>query len=377
MSLSVIGAVAAVVIGGTSAFFSDTETSTGNTFTAGAIDLKINNKSYVSNQTTGELIASPNTSWVDADTEIKHYFDFTDVKPGDRGEDTISLTVDNNDAWACAELTLTSNKDNTCTEPELGVDTSCTPSSTNLFDGELAQGIEFVWWADDGDNVLEVGEEATKYYLGPDSISNLLGSDNKLDLTVADSVLNFFDPTTAGPLTGGATYNLGKGWCFGDMTLTPVNDATGDTTSGPLVRGTGFTCDGATVNNASQTDSLTADITFTAVQSRNNMNFLCPEHQTPTTPQPVHVTSAPLQYGPNGWAGWSCPANTTVVPGTLLVSGGDLASTYAWKTGATTGSVTYPNTPFGYTYGASETGFIGQNDNDGESIVLSFDCQAN
>lgn len=41
ISLSLIAAVAAVVIGGTVAYFSDTETSTGNTFTAGTIDIAI------------------------------------------------------------------------------------------------------------------------------------------------------------------------------------------------------------------------------------------------------------------------------------------------------------------------------------------------
>lgn len=40
ISLSVIGAVAAIAVGGTIAYFSDTETSTGNTFTAGELDLK-------------------------------------------------------------------------------------------------------------------------------------------------------------------------------------------------------------------------------------------------------------------------------------------------------------------------------------------------
>ena len=43
ISLSVIGAVAAIAIGGTIAYFSDTETSTGNTFTAGTIDISVDN----------------------------------------------------------------------------------------------------------------------------------------------------------------------------------------------------------------------------------------------------------------------------------------------------------------------------------------------
>lgn len=42
LSLSVIGVVAAIGIGGTIAYFSDTETSTGNTFSTGVIDININ-----------------------------------------------------------------------------------------------------------------------------------------------------------------------------------------------------------------------------------------------------------------------------------------------------------------------------------------------
>jgi len=41
ISVSVIAAAAAVVIGATTAYFSDTETSTGNTFTAGVIDISV------------------------------------------------------------------------------------------------------------------------------------------------------------------------------------------------------------------------------------------------------------------------------------------------------------------------------------------------
>ena len=44
LSLSVIGVVAAIAIGGTVAYFSDTETSTGNTFTAGTIDISVNDE---------------------------------------------------------------------------------------------------------------------------------------------------------------------------------------------------------------------------------------------------------------------------------------------------------------------------------------------
>src|SRR4030042_1466539 len=44
ISLSIIGVVAAIAVGSTIAYFSDTETSTGNTFTAGTLDLKVSNQ---------------------------------------------------------------------------------------------------------------------------------------------------------------------------------------------------------------------------------------------------------------------------------------------------------------------------------------------
>lgn len=104
----------------------------------------------------------------------------------------------------------------------------------------------------------------------------------------------------------------------------------------------------------------------------------CDPHGPVVPPEPISVESAILEYGPNGWAGWSCQADTTVVDGSLVVTGGDLAQWFVWKPGATTGTVAYPETPFGYTYGAGETGYIAQNDNDsGESIVLHFDCLPN
>lgn len=43
ISLAIIGIVAAIGVGATVAYFSDTETSTGNTFTAGSLDLKLSN----------------------------------------------------------------------------------------------------------------------------------------------------------------------------------------------------------------------------------------------------------------------------------------------------------------------------------------------
>ncbi len=61
LSLAIVGVVGAVAIGGTIAYFSDTETSTGNTFTAGTLDFNI----------------------LDPATSGHQVFDVSNMKPGD------------------------------------------------------------------------------------------------------------------------------------------------------------------------------------------------------------------------------------------------------------------------------------------------------
>lgn len=119
ISLSTIAAVAAIVIGGTVAYFSDTETSSGNTFTAGSLDLKVNDKEG---------------SAVDKIT-------ITDAKPGDSGSYTWIAknvgTIAGNLSLVVSNIT---NDDNGCTEPETTVgDGSCGNS-----EGELGQYIDVI-----------------------------------------------------------------------------------------------------------------------------------------------------------------------------------------------------------------------------------------
>jgi predicted ribosomally synthesized peptide with SipW-like signal peptide len=364
ISLCVIGAVAAIAVGGTIAYFSDTETSTGNTFTAGSIDLKIDsiahyngmvcvnshwqaesNYTQVANQyPVAGTLCTGSFGWKDLTSGDK-FFSYVDVKPGDMGENTISMHVINNDAWACMKVNNLTSIDNGFTEPEQVVD-------TNTAKGELDETMYVFGWLDtNGDNIYQSSE---KTLFGPGKAMDVL---NNKTYTIADSITG--TPLTGDP-TGVTPYHVGMQWCAGTMSYNP--------SSGKLV------CDGATMGNAAQTDIMTADVAFDVVQSRNNPNFRCVP--------PVHVTKS-LNYGPTGWGGMSCPANTTVVDGSLVVTGGDLYSTVAWKPAASIVGInnityTFPATPWGYSYGAGETGFIGQNDNDsGETIYLDFDCMPN
>jgi predicted ribosomally synthesized peptide with SipW-like signal peptide len=264
LSLSMVAAIAVVVVGATGAFFSDTETSEGNIFTAGAIDLGIDNRSYYNG------LFNEGTSWLltyDLDLDGPHFFfNFDDIKPGDWGEDTISLHVNNNDAWVCADVTLTSDNENDVVEPEDDLGDTAP-------DGELASHVTFIWWADDGDNVLEDDEQVISG--GP---LGALGVGNTATVTIADANNNIFtgqpnDPIVSFDGEDEIIRYIGKAWCFGDITLDPVEAGEGqDPTVDP-----GFSCDGEGENNITQTDSMTADISFRAVQSRNNEEFTCNE----------------------------------------------------------------------------------------------------
>jgi predicted ribosomally synthesized peptide with SipW-like signal peptide len=246
VSLSVIGAVAVIAIGGTIAYFSDTETSSGNTFVAGAFDLKVDSTCHYdgmvcqnniwAEETTGsskyrELLGqSCSCSWALDDLGNKLFFNFGDIKPGDFGEDTVSLHIEN-DAWVCAEIANLASNDNGCNNPE----TKAGDATCGNGQGELQNNLYFTIWKDNGldtescNNKLDAGEQVL--------VNNQPASSGLWP--IADS--------QHGPaLPGDKTYCLGIAWS--------VPSETG---------------------NMIQSDSLAGDVIFSAYQARNQGNFVC------------------------------------------------------------------------------------------------------
>lgn len=204
LSIVTIALVGAASVYASNAYFSDTEKSTGNTFTAGKLDLRFQ---------VGSLIA-----W--SDVNGNPLFNGTalfpngtgDLKPGDKGEKTVKLWVDNNPA--CGKVSF-----------DVKADT-----------GELNDQVNFAVWQDPNCN-------------------------NTLDGT--ETIL------VSGPLTGDKAYNIGElpitvetakcygvAYCFGTWS--------------------GTSCNGALVNNSAQSDSFTADVVIDAVQKRNLFDSGCP-----------------------------------------------------------------------------------------------------
>src|SRR6185503_8860515 len=104
LSSAMVVSAAALVVGATFAYLSDSETSSNNSLTAGALDLQVDNDSYYNGA------FNPGTSWLEKNLVTGDlFFNFDDVKPGDFGEDTISLHIKNNNAWVCSDTTLTAD----------------------------------------------------------------------------------------------------------------------------------------------------------------------------------------------------------------------------------------------------------------------------
>lgn len=165
-------------------------------------------------------------------TEGDTFWDFTDVKPGDWGTNVISLHVTSNDAFVCMSTEGAQDNENVRIEAELPTDV--TPGAT---EGELSKYLKVVVWDDNGDGVHQNTE--TVLYSG------LLK-----ELATAKLVL----PTST-------TAYLGLAWCAGAQT----------------VQGDGsISCNGSGDQNDAQTDSFVSDVVFTAVQQRNNGDFVCP-----------------------------------------------------------------------------------------------------
>mgnify|MGYP000880980475 CR=1 FL=1 len=227
----------------TVAFYSDIEKSFDNIFTAGVIDLEVANSDEYLNSQTGKQNSS--TTWNFGET-IQKFFDFSNLKPGDSGRDEIKLRVKTNPAWVCAKIYNILSLDGIDSEPELIDDQ--TPGA----EGEIDDDAEFIFWNDVNSNNIPDGSEKILWHGKLDSEKAFAIADSKYNL--------FFDQNN--PLEPDTIYRIKKSWCLGTFE-------------------NGFaTCNGRMLNNRTQGDKLTADIAFFAIQSRNNLDFVCE-----TTPQ--------------------------------------------------------------------------------------------
>ncbi|MFA4871592.1 MAG: TasA family protein [Patescibacteria group bacterium] len=181
ISLSIIAVVATIAIGGTIAYFQDTETSSGNTFSAGILDLKIRDQ----DEDWGDGV---HATWTAP----------PDVKPGDAWDFRIPL-VQMQESWDSTvpgnHLEITSDYSVVEENPCLEGDTDC---QTNLHPGEMAKEmlITRCIYKDFGCIDCLTGEKRALYNSSNHTCTGtLLGQSNdwKIEDQNGDGKISFYD----------------------------------------------------------------------------------------------------------------------------------------------------------------------------------------
>lgn len=137
LSVSIIAAVAAIVFGITTAFFSDTEQSTGNTFTAGTLNLKIGSEDP--------------TTWS---------YSAGDIKPGDEDIEFVSIqNTGSIDGYLQITFANLLDDDVSCNEPEGEAEGGDCGT-----DGELAENLDILIYIDENsDEDFDLGGDVLVY----------------------------------------------------------------------------------------------------------------------------------------------------------------------------------------------------------------------
>ena len=237
VGLGAVGVASAGAGLGTTAYFNDTETFENNTLTAGSLDLFVDYEASYDSDGAVENQAETVMGTQDGDP-AGMFYDLDDVKPGDSGHVEFCFRIVDNPSymWVCGDLEQAENGMN---EPEMAVDD--TPDL-----GELGDAIEarLVYCERDDEEFVE-GEE-----IASGSLAEVLGA-----------------ISSGAPLDGeGVADNVPGDQAEYSEEVDP--EESDSYITGPCV--CLFWEIPTTVGNEIQTDSLTMDFEFHAVQSRHN-----------------------------------------------------------------------------------------------------------
>ncbi len=217
LSALVVGGVVGAAVYGTTAFFSDSETSTDNVFTAGSVTLAIQ-------EIVHDYFGDDNNAPEFSLTNAGFSFALADLKPLDAGEVTYNLSNGANEAFVCAAVVETANADNAINDPEADAG-DVTDGANN---GELGDFLSFKFGSFSG------------------TLSSISGQWQLVGTVAANTA-------QASSLE----------YCFGEYD------------------GENCILNEAAQYNQAQTDSLNADVQFYAVQTRNNEEFDCSDLNQP------------------------------------------------------------------------------------------------
>lgn len=306
LSIVAVALAGSAIGGATVAFYGDSETSTGNTFVAGSVELRVDSESHYNGmvctdqgwqpsndpQNFGEPVGFPvqgsdcEGSWSETDLQdgIHKFFYFTDLKPGDHGEDTISLHVIDNDAWGQFVVSNVEDYDNSCTEPEIAVEGDDCDQVTGTSTGEIDDNLLITAWLDQGatpgfqcgdPNASSTGARCDG---DPTEGDNIYQSDSEGPLIWDNELISNLGPFNLSVVLGSGTGAYTEYGCSDTDGDTDYGNCHGLAEDGRMVGsatyyfGLAWDLDLLGTGNEVQSDSYTADLTFQVEQHRNNPN---------------------------------------------------------------------------------------------------------
>ncbi|MEF8786776.1 MAG: SipW-dependent-type signal peptide-containing protein, partial [Haloarculaceae archaeon] len=245
--LGTIGVAGAGAGLGTSAYFSDEESFTDNSLTAGKLDLAVKADIY-EYQGAANGGGQSFGGTVNGGEDVQQELD--DVKPGDYSWGRFCFSIVDNPGYIWAGGELTSNDENTVTEPEADSDKENNAQTDSQIDGdgELADAIEgCLFYTTHGD--YDPDEQGRPTETGAPGEVVLEGTLREILAALQTGVpLDGSDDDGRQAFPGDEEESFDDGErCLGFWWEVPTS-----------------------VGNEIQTDSLTFDLTFYAVQERHN-----------------------------------------------------------------------------------------------------------
>ncbi|OTF12814.1 choice-of-anchor W domain-containing protein [Halorubrum sp. SD612] len=313
VGLGAVGVASAGAGLGTTAYFNDTETFEDNTLTAGSLDLRVLYEASYDSDGAVENMADSAMGTQDGDP-AGMFYDLDDVKPGDSGEVKFCFEIVDNPSymWACGDL---SQAENGINEPESAVDS--TPDLGELGDSIMAS----LAYCDEDGEPLADGE---------------IVSGSLVDVIAAISNGAALDGDGMAGLVPGEQAE------YADVVEPEEGEAF---ITGPCV------CLSweipTSVGNEVQSDSLTMEFEFHALQSRHNDGTANPCEPSITTTtgegfakQQEFATEQETSFARGRFGGqntWEVAVGPDV--------GSASTADYSWSSGSTV--------PFSYTYDGS------------------------
>jgi len=193
-SLGAVGTAAAGAGLGTTAYFSDEESFTANSFTAGQLDLA------VGWETTYDGAGAVQTAAGTLDGSPATLVDLADVKPGDSGSIELCVSITDNPAYLWLGGELTSNAESGQNDAEAAAD--LTDGSLGIDKGELGDAIEATL-SYDGGPTIETGTlksvvETLQFGVPLDAVPGTSGRDCYSSTTGDCLVLEWAVPADVG-----------------------------------------------------------------------------------------------------------------------------------------------------------------------------------